>query len=143
MSTPVLLLVLRLVSAALLLAFLGFAAYTLYRDLRLTAGAMTPQQRELGFVTVLGYGEDGEDERYPLLPLTSIGRSATNTIVLNDNYISGEHALLTLRGQQWWLHDLNSRNGTRINGIPLTDAVIISPGDIISVGEIDLKVEAF
>ena len=73
---------------------------------------------------------------------SSIGRSATNTIVLEDNYISGEHALLARRGQQWWLHDLNSRNGTRLNGIMITEAVVVSPGDIITVGEIDLKMEA-
>lgn len=142
MSTPVLLLILRLVSAALLLAFLGFVAYAVYRDVRQTAGVISSERREYGYITVLGRENGDEAARYPLVPITSIGRSATNTIVLNDNYISGEHALLTLRGQQWWLHDLESRNGTRLNGIALTEAVVVSPGDIITVGEIDLKMEA-
>jgi hypothetical protein len=142
MSTPVLLLILRLVSAALLLAFLCFAAYTIYRDVRLTTGAITREQRDQGYITALNPESTGSAVRYPLLPITSIGRSATNTIVLEDNYISGEHALLARRGQQWWLHDLNSRNGTRLNGIMITEAVVVSPGDIITVGEIDLKMEA-
>lgn len=138
MSTPVLLLFLRLVSAAILLTFLILVILFVYRDLRNTIRDINTDKQDYGYLTILGR----EEHRYPLLPLTSIGRAATNTIVLQDNYISSEHALLTLRGHQWWLHDLNSRNGTRLNGIELTEAVIVSPGDIISLGEIDLKLEA-
>ena len=77
----------------------------------------------------------------PLLPLTSLGRSPTNTIPIHDNYASGEHALVALRGGQWWLEDRQSRNGTMINGMPITQPVIITDGDIIGVGNLSFRLE--
>jgi pSer/pThr/pTyr-binding forkhead associated (FHA) protein len=46
-----------------------------------------------------------------------------------------------LRGQQWWLEDLNSRNGTLLNDVPLHEATVVSPGDIITIGSTHLKIE--
>jgi pSer/pThr/pTyr-binding forkhead associated (FHA) protein len=79
--------------------------------------------------------------RIPLLPITSIGRSLTNTLVIEDDFVSSEHALLTLRGRQWWLEDLGSRNGTDLNALPISSETIISDRDIISIGRTDLKVD--
>jgi hypothetical protein len=78
---------------------------------------------------------------FPLLPLTSMGRAPTNTIVLNDTFASGEHALVTLRGGQWWLEDRHSSNGTVLNGYRIQEPVVLSAGDVISVGQVDLKLE--
>src|SRR5690606_24131891 len=80
-------------------------------------------------------------QSYPLLPLTSIGRSPTNTIVIDDDFASGEHALVALRNGQWWLEDRQSRNGTTINGVPITQPVIITDGDIIGVGNMQFRLE--
>ena len=62
-------------------------------------------------------------------------------MVLNNGYASGEHALLSWRGGQWWLEDLGSRNGTLLNEAPLTDTAVVSAGDVISVGGTQLKLE--
>ncbi|MER3459472.1 MAG: FHA domain-containing protein, partial [Chloroflexota bacterium] len=78
---------------------------------------------------------------FPLQPVTSLGRAPTNTVALPDSYASGEHALLSLRGNQWWLEDLGSRNGTFLNGVLITEPVVASAGDIISIGRVQLKVE--
>jgi len=61
--------------------------------------------------------------------------------MLDDEFVSNEHALLTLRGRQWWLTDLNSRNGTLLNGVLLTTATIVSVGDVISIGDNKLVFE--
>ncbi|MCZ7666030.1 MAG: FHA domain-containing protein [Chloroflexi bacterium] len=74
-------------------------------------------------------------------PLTSIGRAPSSTIVLDYTFISQEHALLMERGGQWWLEDLGSRNGTLLNGAPLTETAVVSSGDIITIGEVQLKLE--
>ena len=86
-----------------------------------------------------GYALTGQT--YPLLPLTSLGRSPTNTIPITDDYASGEHALVALRNGQWWLEDRKSRNGTVINGMPITQAVVITDGDIIGIGSVFYKLE--
>jgi hypothetical protein len=64
----------------------------------------------------------GGDQRLPLgssLPLksaNSLGASPENDIVLGDPYVSGQHARLNWDGSAWWLEDLGSANGTRVDG---------------------------
>lgn len=143
MSTPVLLLLLRGVSAVLLLAFAGLIAWFLYQDMRLTRRAMTSQSAGLGSLRVIANSGSypSVNTVYELSPVTTLGRYSRNTIVLDDTYVSGDHALLTWRDSQWWLEDLASRNGTVLNDHPLTDATVISAGDVIGVGGVQLKLE--
>jgi hypothetical protein len=142
MSLPVILLLLRLIGALLLLAFLGYLAWLMARDLRATTDEVAARQQQHGFLRVLSDGAPTDDnERYPLLTVTSLGRSAHNTIVLEDDYASAEHALVTRRGQQWWLEDLGSRNGTLLNDAPLHGATVVSAGDVITIGDTRLKIE--
>lgn len=140
MTPVVLLFVLRLVTAALLLTFVGAIGWFLWRDLRVASDLVAEEQRVFGALVTIA-GDDQEGQRYPLYPVTSIGRSQGNTIVLTSNFVSAEHALLTRRGTQWWLEDLGSRNGTLLNQHPLTEATVVSNGDIIGIGETRLKLE--
>ena len=143
MSPDVVLFVIRILSALLLILFLGIIAWLIYSDLRLTRAVLDDRRRRHGSIHAARLNEDGSGQQFvfPLSPVTSIGRSSTNTVVLDDDYVSNEHALLMLRGQQWWLEDLNSRNGTLLNGTPLTEATVISPGDVIVIGNMQLKVD--
>ncbi|HSM55130.1 MAG TPA: FHA domain-containing protein [Candidatus Sulfomarinibacteraceae bacterium] len=143
MDPAVVLLILRLVGALILLLFLGAIAWLIYQEIGITRAALAERHQHFGAVRVLsddGADSDGETV-YPLSTVTSIGRAASNTIVLEDNYVSNEHALLMLRGQQWWVEDLNSRNGTLLNGIRLSDTTVVSPGDVITIGSTRLKME--
>jgi pSer/pThr/pTyr-binding forkhead associated (FHA) protein len=54
----------------------------------------------------------------------TIGRGPDNTIVVNDPSISTHHAQLLLEGDTYRLRDLDSTNGTRVNGKPVTEAVL-------------------
>jgi FHA domain-containing protein len=78
-------------------------------------------------------------ETYPLRPLTSMGRSPTNSIIISDNFASSEHALISLKEGRWWLEDRNSRNGTILNGEPIKTPIIVTDGDIVSIGNTHLK----
>ncbi len=139
MSLPVLLLVLRLAGALVLLAFLGVIAWLIYLDIHTTARAAAAMDEPQGLLRQLD-GENGQ--LFPLAAVTSIGRAPGNNIVLEDDYVSNEHALLMLRGRQWWVEDLNSRNGTLLNGEPVEAATIIAPGDVLTIGSSQLKLEA-
>jgi len=76
-----------------------------------------------------------------LRPLTSLGRAPTNTIVLDDTFCSHQHARVLRRDGQWWLEDQNSSNGTRLNGEPISEPVVLSSGDVIGIGQLELRVE--
>ena len=144
MDLAVLLLLLRLLGALLLFAFLGLIAWLIYQDIRAASAEVAERERQHGVLRTVreeeGEGSDSE-AIFPLLPVTSIGRASGNTVVLTDDYVSNEHALLMLRGQQWWVEDLNSRNGTFLNGVPLHEPTIVSPGDLLTIGRTELKVE--
>ncbi len=79
--------------------------------------------------------------QFALLPVTALGRAPTNAVSLPDDTVSLEHALVHLRDGQWWLEDLESRNGTRLNDTPAKQPIAVVPGDVISVGHVKLKIE--
>lgn len=132
-----LLFLLRLVSAGVLIAFLLVLFFVLWRDYRQMAYQMGATRRSygrlVGFIaTDEQYLPSGKD--YPLIPLTSIGRAPTNSIVVDQPFASSEHALLALRDGQWWLEDRKSRNGTLLNDELVTVPTIVTDGDMIGIG---------
>jgi adenylate cyclase len=69
-----------------------------------------------------------------------IGRGQTNTIPLSDEdaIISSRHASIYAVEGQFYVSDLNSRNGTMLNGRPVTLPTLLHDGDVITVGKCDL-----
>ena len=64
-----------------------------------------------------------------------VGRDADNTIVITgDSYISGRHARISLADGYVIVEDLESRNGTYLNGTRLAQRQTVHPGDRIQVG---------
>ena len=143
MNTAVLLLVLRIVSALLLLSFLGLIAWLIYQDLKTTSALLSEGQRVRGTLTVTRGDAKSTPAatQHPLMPITSIGRANSNTLVIEDEFASSRHALITLRGQQWWLEDLESRNGTLLNDNPLVAPAVVSSGDVITIGGTQVRIE--
>jgi pSer/pThr/pTyr-binding forkhead associated (FHA) protein len=67
--------------------------------------------------------------------IISIGRALDNTIsVEGDTSISRYHAEIEVRGDEFWVYDLGSSNGTTVNDEPVTEDRKLQPGDMISVG---------
>jgi hypothetical protein len=143
MSQEVTLFILRVLAALALLAFMGVIAWFIYRDIKLITHLQSHEFEKYGELQLIGETlTDSLIERsFPLYPVTSIGRAASNSIVLDDDFVSARHVLITLRGSQWWIEDLESRNGTNLNSFPLEVAVVVTAGDIISIGTIKLRIE--
>ncbi len=81
-------------------------------------------------------------ERLPVFsPAVNIGRAEYNDVRLTDPSVSASHGKLQLREGVWTLTDLGSTNGTAVDGIPVTDEAPLSPGTVITLGEIDLLFE--
>ena len=64
----------------------------------------------------------------------SIGRSADNTIHVDDPGVARNHAMIEKRPHGFWLSDLGSANGTLVNGAQITAEYQLKKGDTISLG---------
>ncbi len=71
-----------------------------------------------------------------------IGRSNEADIALPDKKVSRKHAVLSGNSSDSiFIEDMNSRTGTRVNGIPVSSKARLAPGDVIQIGETELIVE--
>jgi phosphoserine phosphatase RsbU/P len=79
---------------------------------------------------------NGTSDEMPLARLrTTIGRSARSDLCIPDAFASRLHAEIRQEGEAYWLIDLGSANGTRLNGMPVTTTMPLLPGGEIQIGE--------
>jgi hypothetical protein len=83
--------------------------------------------------------EEGDEVQLDSAPLM-LGRGARNDVDLGrDEYASSEHARVEPRRDGVWIEDVGSTNGTYLNGTRLTGPKRLSVGDILRVGETELR----
>jgi pSer/pThr/pTyr-binding forkhead associated (FHA) protein len=63
-----------------------------------------------------------------------IGRGPDSDFVIRDATVSRRHATIHREGYAWFVEDLGSKNGTRVNGTPVHGRAVIAPGDEIAFG---------
>jgi hypothetical protein len=86
--------------------------------------------------------DEGDEFQLNSAPLT-VGRGGQNDLVLTgDDFASARHARIEVRGDGVWVQDLESTNGTYVNGSRVAGAQRLDDGDVLRVGETDLRVEA-
>jgi len=73
-------------------------------------------------------------------PVLGIGRSSRHTIHIPDGTVSKDHAEITSRAGQFYLRDLQSRNGTRVNGREAREPILLEAGDQVEIGHVTLLV---
>ena len=132
-------LIIRILLAIALYAFLGWALYTIWRDLRVQTLVLAAQKAPAITLTRMGM-----DEFEPASFQKSeifIGREQTSTLPLLDETVSGRHARLAYRHNQWWVEDLKSTNGTLLNEEPVNTMTVLVSGDEIRVGQTVMRVE--
>jgi len=78
---------------------------------------------------------------FPLSESLVIGRSQHNDLIINDTFISHEHACISKSKQDYFIADLNSTNGTLLNGQRIDAETALSDGDVIQIGAVTLKFE--
>ena len=69
----------------------------------------------------------------------SVGRHVHNLIVLNDQDVSRHHCIIDQAGSDFTVRDLESHNGTRINGRLLEEPTHLQDGDVIAIGQTMMK----
>jgi adenylate cyclase len=71
----------------------------------------------------------------------SVGRTEGNDLVLNHPSVSRKHARFEPRDNGWWIIDLKSTNGVKVNGNLVTEAQV-HPGDKVLIGSVQLEMKA-
>jgi predicted component of type VI protein secretion system len=71
---------------------------------------------------------------------TTVGRVSDNTFEIPESSVSSHHAEILLRGNDVIIRDLDSTNGTFINGEKVTEAVL-KPGQILKLGTVEMRLE--
>jgi hypothetical protein len=148
------LLVLKIAFLVLLYIFNWRIVRSAARDLRLPQESMilSPQQasallaqpvaRELGRLVVVNSPDLAAGEVFAIDSTSlSIGRDDTNDLPIADTYASGLHARFEPRRDGVYVQDVGSTNGTFVNGIRLTHDRRLAPGDVVRIGETDLRFE--
>lgn len=156
MNVEEVLLLLKIAFLVLLYLFIWRIVQTASRDLRLPQESfiLRPDEAEglrrdtaavvSGRLVVLSSPalEEGEEFALDSAPVNA-GRLDDNVIVLpNDEFASSHHARFEPRRDGVWLEDLGSTNGTYLNGIRISRPRKLSPGDVVRIGETDLRFDA-
>jgi hypothetical protein len=131
---------LRLLLIAAIYGFLAMVIREIHRDWKRASQARAP-----AFGLVVTRSDSGDipvGQTFELSPLSTIGRLADATVRLNDEHVSARHAEITRAANgSWLLRDAGSTNGTQLNGRQVTGDVPVSPGDLISLGTVTLRLE--
>lgn len=133
-----LLLALRALMALLLYGFLVSAFFVLWKDLQ--AQGRTLADRRTPAVTINILGDHTPSQLAFYQPLVHIGRDPACECAIENETVSARHARLAYRQAQWWLEDLESKNGTFLNDQPVTTATVLTNKDRIRCGSITLEV---
>ena len=90
-------------------------------------------------LVVLSVGMTGRTQELKV-DKTTIGRVEDNTFQIAEPSVSSHHCEILLRGSDVVVRDLNSTNGTFINGEKVAESVI-KPGQILRLGQIEMRLE--
>jgi hypothetical protein len=148
------LLILKIAFLVLLYLFIWRIVRTASRDLRLpqesfvlapsaAVGHSEESQIDAGRLVVLKSPalDEGVERILDSSPLT-LGRGPQNDVELEaDEFASARHARIEPRRDGVWVEDIGSTNGTFLNGIKLTRPRKLTPGDVVRIGETELRYE--
>lgn len=140
-------LVARLAFAVLLYLFVGAALWVMWRDLRTRTGAATaprlattPTSPRLSLMEA-PRGASVPGSSVPVHNGLVVGRRRPSDVVLDDEFVSGQHARFRFAQGTWWLEDLGSTNGTYVNGRRVDGPVALASADQIALGQVTWRFE--
>lgn len=116
------------------------ALMIMYRDIK---GAKNNKKTslKLGF-EVINPGVNNSLKEGSVIPITSgitIGRKQDNTLILSDEFVSGNHAKVFINDEECYLEDLNSTNGTYVNSERIKGKVLLEAEDEVKIGTVLFK----
>lgn len=127
---------------ALLWVFILLVMWVQRRDIKAAAGAVrrqavaqAPIKREKAReITVVEGPLKGSHMEIASVEDVTIGRGPDNDFQLGDDFASSRHARLFRRGSEWFVEDLDSRNGTFVQGMRIDQPERVQVGTDIKMG---------
>ena len=130
---------LRFGLAVVLYAFLGWSILIIWREFRLLT--QSTRNKQIPPIELIFEVLDGQpEEKRFYLPEFFIGRDPICECLMEDETVSSKHARISHRQNQWWVEDLDSSNGTFLNGQPVTLPTVLADNDQLRCGQVEFKI---
>ncbi|MCE5286646.1 MAG: FHA domain-containing protein [Pelosinus sp.] len=129
---------------ALVYLFLLKIIRVIYKDLKLPEGKENSYSRKTHIAQLTLVDAGGvkfTEQEFSIAESLSIGRANTNDIAIDATFVSHEHVCITKNRGQYLITDLNSTNGTFLNGRRLLEEKVLTSGDLIKIGPAVFKFE--
>ncbi len=136
--TGIVVVILRILAAACLYAFLGWALFTLWRELRLASSTLASQR--FPAINIAQLDSDDLAGRDYQVSEVIIGRDEGCEYHIPDETVSSRHTRLSYHHNQWWVEDLLSTNGTFLNEERIYTSTVVISGDELRCGKVNLRI---
>lgn len=100
-----------------------------------------PRRGPDGWLVVERGGGLEQGQRFDLIGGLSIGRSKESDVQIDDRYASSLHARVLSREGRFYVEDMNSTNGTLLNGATLQGEAELIDGDTVQIGDTVFRLE--
>jgi pSer/pThr/pTyr-binding forkhead associated (FHA) protein len=134
-----LVLLLRILLAISLYLFLCLTLWMMWQELK-QAGYRAVQPRVAPLRLEIHSGAADPFHRFFTQSELTLGRDPACELRFDDEAVSARHAQFSFHHGQWWVEDLHSTNGTKLNQGKLTTAAVLMNGDEVRCGQATLVV---
>lgn len=133
-----------IVFIVILYVIIYYALKIMYRDVKNGGKKRRPPVVKGNYgLEIINSGNGRDLKDGSIIPIRSdltIGRKDNNSIVLGDQHVSGNHAKIIVRNDSLYIEDLNSTNGTYLNGSKINHRMKLSNKDEIKIGTSIFKI---
>lgn len=132
----------RFIIIGIVYIIIFLALKIMYKDIKSGGKKKVTRKKAFG-LEVLDAGENSILKNGGVIPIQgelTIGRKNNNMLVLDDQFVSGNHVRIFIKNTDNMIEDLGSTNGTELNGVRLEERAILKVGDEIQVGSALFKV---
>lgn len=131
---------LKYIFITIIYTFIFWIARLIYHDIKYMGNKRETHDKKSPYLKLVNRKDSldfGIDESYVMDGNTTVGREKKNDIAIYDPFMSSSHSRFFLKGETYFVEDLNSKNGTFVNGNRIgLEAVALKNGDIVNVGQV-------
>ncbi len=138
--TAIIVLILRVFLALALYIFLGWAVFTIWRELRAQSVLVSTQRIPPIMISWVNPNGETINQQFSN-PEVIIGRDPSCELAVSDEMVSARHARLSYHSNQWWAEDLQSTNGTFLNDERVYTATVLIDGDELHCGMLYFQIK--
>ena len=133
-----------LIFIVILYVIIYYALKIMYKDVKNGGKRRRPARANGNYgLEIINSGNGRDLKEGSIIPIRSdlsIGRKDSNSIILTDQHVSGNHAKIVVRNNGLFLEDLNSTNGTYLNGNKISSRIKLNNKDEIQIGTAFFKI---